>query len=415
MDIGKIRYWNHSSKTKCVFVENLKSPLISIDIWCKSGISFEENDKRGVAHFLEHMIFKGSNKIMPGEFDYRIESLGGSSNASTGYDDAHYYVLIPPSNFKESLFLLTNLVLNPKIGSDEFRLEKEVVIEEIKQQNDQPEETLYNYFLKRVWRGHSYGNSILGNEKDIKNLNRFDLEIFHRKQYSRDNTCIAIAGNITHNTLEIVKECQLLYKEDYHCNKSNKTPKSANSIRIGREEIYFENLELSRIFMAWQIPSSDRQKFIIGFEILSSILTESRNSILTRPLKEENNLAESIYADVSSGEFGGLFILEVCCKTENLYRVENLINEILESLIKKETFIKEELKKAIRIIKSNYIFNLETSSQISSFFGNNLLWGRTYPLIELEQNIEYWLHIENFRIILNYLNKVKYTLIAHQK
>ena len=151
MNVGEVNYYTHSSKTKCVFVDNKELPLISIDIWCKAGSSYEEDDKNGTAHFLEHMIFKGSNKIMPGEFDHKIESLGGLSNAATGYDDVHYHVLIPPNNFRESLALLTNIVVSPDLNPNEFIKEKGVVIDEIKQQNDQPEERLFNYFLKRVW------------------------------------------------------------------------------------------------------------------------------------------------------------------------------------------------------------------------------------------------------------------------
>ena len=145
MKVGDVNYYIHSSKTRCVFVDNKELPLISIDIWCKAGSSFEDVDKNGTAHFLEHMIFKGSNKIMPGEFDHKIESLGGLSNASTGYDDVHYHVLVPPSNFKESLALLTNIVIAPDFNPDEFIKEKGVVIDEIKQQNDQPEAVSYTH------------------------------------------------------------------------------------------------------------------------------------------------------------------------------------------------------------------------------------------------------------------------------
>jgi len=151
MNVGEINYYTHSSKTKCVFVDNKELPLISIDIWFKAGSSFEEVDKNGTAHFLEHMIFKGSNKIMPGEFDHKIETLGGISNASTGYDDVHYHVLVPPSNFRESLALLTNIVVAPDFNPEEFTKEKGVVFDEIKQQNDQPEERLFNYFSV-IWQ-----------------------------------------------------------------------------------------------------------------------------------------------------------------------------------------------------------------------------------------------------------------------
>ena len=122
----------------------------------------------------------------------KIESLGGISNASTGYDDAHYYVLVPRNNFKESLALLTNIVLSPNITNDEFNKEKSVVIDEIKQQNDQPDEKLFNYFLKRVWIDNYYGKTILGTEQDV-DLEIADLRKFHNNFYNRQNLCIAIA------------------------------------------------------------------------------------------------------------------------------------------------------------------------------------------------------------------------------
>ena len=209
MNVGDVNYYTHSSKTKCVFVDNKELPLISIDIWCKAGSSFEEVDKNGTAHFLEHMIFKGSNKIMPGEFDYKIESLGGLSNASTGYDDVHYHVLVPPTNFKESLALLTNIVVSPNFNPEEFIKEKGVVIDEIKQQNDQPEERLFNYFLKRVWLSPNYANSILGTEHSIKNLEINDLKRFHSKHYTAEKICIAIAVNLSNKIYNIFEKSEL--------------------------------------------------------------------------------------------------------------------------------------------------------------------------------------------------------------
>jgi len=209
MNVGEIKYFTHSSKTKCVFVDNKELPLICIDIWCRAGSSFEDEKKKGAAHFLEHMIFKGSSEIKPGEFDYRIESLGGLSNASTGYDDAHYYVLVPPNNFKESLALLTNIVFSPNFNPDEFKKEKGVVIDEIKQQNDQPEEKLFNYFLKRVWLSPNYANSILGTEHSIKNLEINDLVKFHSKHYTTENICIAIAGNLSEEIYKIFEKSDL--------------------------------------------------------------------------------------------------------------------------------------------------------------------------------------------------------------
>ena len=418
MNVGEINYYTHSSKTRCVFVDNKDLPLISIDIWCKAGSSFEEIDKKGSAHFLEHMIFKGSNKLKPGEFDHKIESLGGISNASTGFDDVHYHVLVPSINFKESLALLTNLVVSPKFKIEEFNKEKGVVIDEIKQQNDQIDEKLFNYFLKRVWGNSYYAKSILGTEKSVKILDIKDLEDFHKKHYVSEKICIAIAGNLTKNIFEAFEKSNL--SGIYQLEGENKSiaiketqPIKKQIARTGREEVIFKKLEFSRIFMAWNIPSLYDQKNIIGLEILAAMLSVGRNSRLIRILKEEKNIVESIYVDVNAGEFGGILIIEACCEIKNTIIVEEQINLLINQLIDFKDLCLNEIRKSINIVKSNYVFNLETSTQLSSFFGNELLWGRKDSINKFEEYLEYWSHLNNFKEIIQFINKEKFTLLAY--
>ncbi len=412
MNVGKVNYYIHSSKPNCVFVENKELPLICIDLWFKAGSAFEESNKSGTAHFLEHMIFKGSNKIMPGEFDHKIESLGGLSNASTGYDDAHYYVLIPRSNFKESLALLTNIVLSPSFNINEFEKEKGVVIDEIKQQNDQPDEMLFNYFLSRVWKDNNYGKSILGTEKDVQSLKIIDIEKFHKKFYHNKNFCIAIAGNLSKKVFEENYESNFNNLDNIETYQDKEKNQKISIPNTGKEEINFKNIEFSRIFMAWNIPSLKNQRINIGFEILASILSVGRNSRLIRSLKEEKNIVQSIYAEVNSGELGGLLIIEACCDDKNLKKVEKEINEVIQELISFKNLTLDEIRKAINIVKSNYIFNLETSTQLTSFFGNDLLWGRKNSIKYLDNHLEYWSYLKNFNEIINYLSREKFTLIA---
>ncbi len=411
MKVGDVNYYTHSSKTRCVFVDNKELPLISIDIWCKAGSSFEDVDKNGTAHFLEHMIFKGSNKIMPGEFDHKIESLGGISNASTGYDDVHYHVLVPPNNFKESLALLTNIVVAPDFNPDEFIKEKGVVIDEIKQQNDQPEERLFNYFLKRVWLSPNYANSILGTEHSIKNLEINDLVKFHSKHYTTEKICIAIAGNLSDEIYKIFEKSDLSGIKESP-NLINLKNKPSLKIRNGRESVKFDNLEFSRIFMAWFIPNLNDQKNIIGLEILASILSVGRNSRLVKILKEDSNLVESVYVDVNAGELGGLFIMEASCESKDIDLVEKQINKTIDEISNSKVLALDEIKKAINIVKSNYIFNLETSTQLSSFFGNELLWGRKSSINNLESHLKYWNDLDNFKEITEYIRGDKFTLVA---
>ena len=154
------------------------------------------------------------------------------------------------------------------------------------------------------------------------------------------------------------------------------------------------------------------KKKAIGFEILASILSVGRNSRLVKVLKEEKNLVESVYVDINTGELGGLIIIEACCDSKDLKLVERRINEIIDDVLDFKNLTLDEIKKAINIVKSNYIFNLETANQLSSFFGNELLWGRKNSLNNLENHLEYWNSLNNFKEIISYLSKDKFTFVA---
>ena len=164
--------------------------------------------------------------------------------------------------------------------------------------------------------------------------------------------------------------------------------------------------------MAWFIPNLSDQKNIIGLELLASILSVGRNSRLVKLLREDNNLVESVYVDVNAGELGGLFILEASCENKDVELVEKKINTIINEISDCKTLTLDEIKKAINIVKSNYVFNLETSTQLSSFFGNELLWGRNSSINNLESYLQYWNDLENFKEITNYIQGDKFTLIA---
>ena len=185
------------------------------------------------------------------------------------------------------------------------------------------------------------------------------------------------------------------------------------TIRKGREIAFFKDIEFSRILIAWQINNFNDQKYTLGYEIVSSILTDGRNSILNRSLKEEKQIVESIHSGIQPGEFGSLFIIEASLERENLKKVEDIINNLLQELLTNSK-LSNKIKKALRIVKSNYIFNLETSSQLSQFYGNHLLWGRLNPQIELNKNFKYWKSTENLRKLIKFLLQDKFTFIAYK-
>jgi len=238
-----------------------------------------------------------------------------------------------------------------------------------------------------------------------------DLEKFHSKHYTTDKVCIAIAENISEEIYKLFEKSDLSGINDSP-NLINLKNKPSLKIRNGRESVKFDKLEFSRIFMAWFIPNLNEQKNIIGLEILASILSVGRNSRLVKILKEDSNLVESIYVDVNAGELGGLFIVEASCEEKDIFLVEEKINKIIDEISNFKALTLDEINKAINIVKSNYIFNLETSTQLSSFFGNELLWGRKSSINKLESHLKYWNNLDNFKEITEYIRGEKFTLVA---
>ena len=158
--------------------------------------------------------------------------------------------------------------------------------------------------------------------------------------------------------------------------------------------------------MAWFIPNVNNQKNIIGLEILASILSVGRNSRLVKILKEDKNLVESVFVDVNAGEQGGLFIIEASCENKDVNLVEELINKSIEEISNFRSLTLDELQKATNIVKSNYVFNLETSTQLSSYFGNELLWGRKSSITDLKFHLDFWNDMENFKEIFQYIRGI---------
>ena len=179
----KVKHWSLSNGATCVVADIEDSTLTCIDFWCKGGSLCEMKDEEGMAHFLEHMIFKGSKNLKEGEFDLKIESLGGSSNAATGLDDVHYHVLVPREKIEEGLNLILELLLFPEIEQDAFEMEKEVVLEEIAQNIEQPDEIIYMKLLKECLTPHRYSKPILGDEKTVKNINPKPVSYTHLRAH----------------------------------------------------------------------------------------------------------------------------------------------------------------------------------------------------------------------------------------
>ncbi len=408
----KVNHWTLPNGATCVVADIEDSTLSCIDFWCKGGSLYEKKDEEGVAHFLEHMIFKGSRNLKEGEFDLKIESLGGSSNAATGMDDVHYHVLVPPEKIEEGLSLLLELLLFPEIKKDAFNMEKEVVLEEIAQNIEQPDEIIYMKLLKECCSPHRYSRPILGDKESVKNIISKQMKLFHKNHYIGKNCTLCIAGELPKEIYSIINNSKL--------NKLKKIAVKSNinndiTFNKGYKKEAIPRLEGGRILKAWELPPAKEQILILGAEIAATMLCEGKSSLMVKKLREEKRIIESIDLDLQILEEGGLILLDVSCPLKNLQIADSEINKLLKELSKNK-FTDKELNRAKKLVKNNIYFSLELSTQIASTLGNQALWGRHQSILQSINDLPYWTTKRlNEQIFPIFNPENSYTLIAEPK
>ena len=408
----KINHWKLPNGATCVVAEMEESTLTCIDFWCKGGSIYEIENEEGMAHFLEHMIFKGSKSLKEGEFDLQIESLGGSSNAATGLDDVHYYVLVPPEYIEEALRLLLDLLLFPEIDQDAFDVEKEVVLEEIAQNIEQPDEIIYMKLLKECCSPHRYSRPILGDKNTVRNIKPKQMKLFHKNQYIGKNCTLCIAGKVPKEIYSIVNNSKLKQLKTI---KENTNIKTEITFNTGYKKEFIPRLEGGRILKAWKLPPAKEHILILGAEIAATMLCEGKSSLIVKKLREEKRIIESIDIDLQILEEGGLILLEICCPLENIEIVESELNKILNKTVD-NLFNSKDIERAKKLVINNIYFSLELSTQIASSIGNQALWGRHQSILQSIKDISYWSSKRLNKFIFPLFNpENSFTLIAEPK
>ncbi len=362
------------------------APVVCLDFWSKAGSRLERPGESGLAHFLEHMVFKGSRSLGPGDFDQQVESLGGSSNAATGFDDVHYHVLIPPEGAAEALDLLLELVLEPRLNGEDFAMERQVVLEELNQSEDQPEEVVFQTLLSQACPGHAYGRAILGERAALEGHRPEAMAAFHSRTYQAGQCCLALAGPLEGLGLgERLASGSLA-----RLGRADAEPFHDDlNLVVGRCRLEVPRLEAARLLMAWQLPPARDHGAVIGADLLTTLLAEGRRSRLVARLREELRLVESIDLDLNVLEAGSLALLEAVCESEQVEAVEQEIRKIWSELME-EPPAPAEFLRAQRLVANGYRFSLESSGSVAGLIGSHALWGRPLELEHPLESIERW-------------------------
>ena len=345
------------------------TPVVVADVWVRAGATLEPESWYGMAHFLEHMIFKGTKRIKAGVFDQTIENRGGVSNAATSYDYAHYSLTTASTYVEEILPLMGELLINAAIPEEEFNSERNVVLEEIRQAADNPDWIGFQALYKSVYQQHPYGRSVLGSEQNIVKHEVQQMRCFHRAHYQPQNMTVAIAGGINESkALELVNRTFDKFApppRDYPSTKTVTKPKIAG---VYRQEIQLPNLEQARLLMAWVAPGVEKLRVGYALDLLSAILAGGRTSRLVCDLREKQQLVNGIYSSFSLQKQSSLFTINAWLELDELERVEELIKLHLQDLITRGV-TEQELTKAKRLLCNDYAFSTETPNQLAGLYG----------------------------------------------
>ncbi|QPN69567.1 pitrilysin family protein [Synechococcus sp. CBW1108] len=360
------------------------SPLVCLDFWCRAGSIFEKAPESGLAHFLEHMVFKGSQRLGPGEFDLKIEAMGGSSNAATGFDDVHYHVLVPPESAAQALELLLDLVLHPSLEPRAFEMERQVVLEELAQSEDQPDEIALQQLLRLGCPGHAYGEPILGRRELLAAQTPEAMADFHRRLYGANRCVLALCGGADFLQLKEGIGASALAQLGAI---DEPPPPPALAVQPGLHRITVPRLESARLLMLWGLPPASDLHGVMGADLLTTVLAEGRRSLLVERLREQLRIVESIDLDLHVMESGSFALLEAICEADELGAVHRAIAQVWAEL-QEQGLTKPEWLRAQRLVANGYRFGLEAAGGLAGLIGNNRLWGRhqalALPLAEIE-------------------------------
>lgn len=344
------------------------TPVVVADVWLKAGATREPEDWSGMAHFLEHMIFKGTAALPPGVFDYVIENRGGMTNAATSHDYAHYFLTTAAPYLEDTLPHLAELLLNAAISEEEFDRERNVVIEEIRQAYDDPDWIGFQALSESVYQCHPYGRSVLGTETKLMQHSPEAMRCFHRAHYQPENMTVVIVGGITQEpAVELVSRVFQQFSERSDCPQSEVVGKPLLA-GIRREELYLPRLEQARLLMAWTGPGVDDFRSAYGLDLLSVLLAGGRSSRLVRELREDQQLVQGIYSNFSLQQDLSLFTISACLEPQHLERVEYLIRAHLDDL-QNTPVSQAELARCKRFLCNDYAFSTETPNQLAGLYG----------------------------------------------
>lgn len=337
----------------------------SMGIFIKSGSVYENKGNNGIAHFIEHMLFKGTKNRTAHEISEESDELGGNLNAYTAEDCTCVYVKVLSEEAPRAIELLLDIVSNPVFDEMAIENEKKVIAEEISGTDDNPEDAAQEMLMSNMFREHPIGMPVLGSTENVNAFTKKDVQAFYAERYVPENMAISISGNFDGECIK-----NIIHKSDIAarvCGKAAyETPK--NTKIFGG--IYTSERDIGQIQLMAGYPAvaRDDERFY-AFMLLSGILSGDSSSRLFRSLREENGLVYNVDASVAEYEDCGMFVINTSFSAENAAKVMEITRREIKDILENGVTEKELMRAKKNIIASIKLDSEGTMSTMSIEIG----------------------------------------------
>ena len=386
------------------------SGVISTDVFYKVGSRDEKMGKSGIAHMLEHLNFKSTKNLKAGEFDEIVKGFGGMNNASTSFDYTHYYIKSASKNMDKSLELFADLMENLTLKDEEFQPERDVVAEERRWRTDNnPMGYLQFRLFNNAFIYHPYHWTPIGFMNDIQNWSITDIRDFHSTYYQPKNAIVVVAGDIDEK--DVFASVEKHFKNIKNTKEIPSKLHTIEPVQDGEKRVIInKESAVQMIAITYHIPNFEHEDQV-ALSALSEFLSSGKSSILQKKLVDEKRLVNTIYAYNMELKDPGIFMfMAVANESVDAKEIEK---EILDTIaqIKKGDISQKDIDKIKINTKADFIFSLESSTEVASLYGSYLVRDNIKPLLNYEKTVDKLTKEDLINVAKKYLIKSNSTTV----
>ncbi|MEC0091354.1 M16 family metallopeptidase [Paenibacillus macquariensis] len=354
---------------------------VSFGIWVKTGSRYENLENNGVSHFIEHMLFKGTERFNAKEIAEQFDAIGGNVNAFTSKEYTCYYAKVLDEHLPIAVDVLADMFFRSNIDDQELSKEKNVILEEISMYEDTPDDIVHDLMATAVYGDHPLAYPILGTRELLEGMNSKHLRAYMDQHYTIENTVISVAGNIDEHLVELL--------ERHFGDFQNHGSESEIVVPEFQSNVLFHKKKTEQNHICMSFPGcsiDDARQY--AMVLLNNAIGGGMSSRLFQEIREKHGLAYAVYSYHSSHADNGLFTIYAGTAPKQTKQVMDLTKEVLFDLATKG-ISDDELRKGKEQLKGSLILSLEgTGSRMNRLGKNELMLGKHYSLDEMIANIE---------------------------